>query len=75
MERPESIFSGSSESLPPVDERVDRVLVRATTWCRTEKRTAKNKWWHKVVWKLLEGKESIAGVATQETGPKICQFP
>lgn len=78
VERQESIFSGSSESLPgqPVDEGVDQVLVRATTWWRTEKRTAKNKWWHKVaVWELVEGKESIAGVMSQETGPKICQFP
>lgn len=35
-----------------------------------------NKRWHKVaVWELVEGKESTVGVASRETGPKICQFP
>lgn len=40
------------------------------------KEMQRNKRWHKVaVWELVEGKESIAGVASQETGPKIRQFP
>lgn len=78
VERQESIFSGSSASLPgqPVDERVDQARQERQLGGELRKELQGNKWWHKVaVWELVEGKESIAGVVSQETGPKICQFP